>query len=45
MAKERAGSHGLHMPVPHAECTPEQILMGEYVDPLDRIKLYSDEQF
>jgi len=26
-------------------CSPEQILTGEYIDPRDRIKLYSDAQF
>jgi hypothetical protein len=26
-------------------CTPEEILMGPQIDPLDRIKLYSDDEF
>jgi hypothetical protein len=26
-------------------CTPEEILMGPSIDPLDRLKLYSDKQF
>lgn len=32
-------------PDPSPECTPQQILLGPPVDPLDRIKLYSEDQF
>lgn len=32
-------------PAPAPTCTPEEILLGPFVDPFDRIKLYSDVQF
>jgi hypothetical protein len=32
-------------PDPQPECTPHQILMGPPIDPLDRLKLYSADQF
>ncbi len=32
-------------PPPLPACTPEEILLGPYVDPLDRISRYSDKKF
>jgi hypothetical protein len=32
-------------PEPRPECTPQEILLGPPIDPLDRIKLYSEDQF
>jgi hypothetical protein len=32
-------------PPPLPACTPEEILIGLYVDPIDRIARYSDKKF